>query len=88
MEIGFATVSASKPPEIGKKRMAQQRKRRLFYIPSTVRVRARWFESCRVSGFSSAWRLGFRVYIGSRVYLNPEEPTCLGFLMMISLYKS
>ena len=23
-----------------------------------------------------------------RVYLNPEEPTLLGFLIMISLYKS
>ena len=24
----------------------------------------------------------------SRIYLNPEEPTFLGFLIMISLYKS
>ena len=29
--------------------------------------------------------LGFK---GFRVYLNPEEPTFLGFVIMISLYKS
>ena len=28
------------------------------------------------------------VTLSSRVYLNPEEPTFLGFLIMISLYRS
>ena len=35
------------------------------------------------------WALGFGLQgLGSGLYLNPEEPTFLGFLIMISLYKS
>ena len=58
-----------------------------------LRVRLRGL-GLRASGF------GFRVQgfvlnamalsprLGFRVYLSPEEPTFLGFLLMISLYKS
>ena len=41
-------------------------------------------------GIEAGNAVGLTVRIGSRcsLFLNPEEPTFLGFLIMISLYKS
>ena len=60
----------------------------------TIGTSSSAFPKSRPSGRGNSRRVGSRrrasetVRLGFKAYLNPEEPTFLGFLIMISLYKS